>query len=56
VAKIAPFHTDAREYLPRNRQVYHDQDNCFEGQKIKDKHRKPGTGEKERCGFCVGLD
>jgi hypothetical protein len=56
LAKTAPFHTNAQEYPPRQRQVYHDRDECFEGQKIKDKDRKAGTGGKERCGFCIGLD
>ena len=56
MAKVAPFHTDSDEYPPKHREVYHDHDDCFEGNKIKDKHREEGTGGKKRCGFCAGLD
>ena len=32
--KVAPYHTNSREYPPEHRNVYHDHDNCPEGKRI----------------------
>jgi hypothetical protein len=49
------YHTDSPEYEPRHRNVYHDHNNCPEGEKIEKKHRTPGTGGKQRCEKCIKL-
>jgi hypothetical protein len=55
MAKVAAYHTDSEEYLPKHREVYHDHDDCEDGKRIQAKHRKPGTGGKERCKVCIKL-
>lgn len=55
MAKCPPFHTDSEEYEPKHREVYHDNDACYEGKKIEKKHRKDGTGGKGRCKVCQNL-
>lgn len=51
----APFHTDSPEYEPKHREVYHSKDDCSEGKKIQDKHRKAGTGGKKLCEVCAKM-
>lgn len=55
MAKLAPFHTNSEEYLPKHREVYHDHDDCSEGKKIQATHRESGTGGKKRCEICIRL-
>jgi hypothetical protein len=55
MAKVGPYNTDSLEYPPEHRNVYHDHDNCPEGNKILLKHRESGTGGKERCKDCIKL-
>ncbi len=52
MAKVAAFHTDSPEYLPKHRVVYHDKDTCQDGKRIEQEHRKPGTGNKKHCLEC----
>src|SRR5205807_10073458 len=45
VAKVAPYYTITPESgEPRHRDVYHDHDNCSEGQRILPKHTVRGMG------------
>lgn len=53
--KDPPYHTDSLEEPPEHRQVYHDHNDCSEGKKIQQKHRKDGDGGKERCKVCIKL-
>ena len=56
MAKIAPFHTDSKEYSAVYRDVYHDSPKCKDGAKIAPQHRQSGTGKKPRCKMCAQLD
>jgi hypothetical protein len=45
-----PYHTNSDEY-PND--VHHNRDDCYEGKKIKDKHRiENSTGNKPLCKIC----
>ena len=55
MAKVSPFHTDSEEYPMAHREVYHDNDACYEGKKIFHEHRQGGTGGKPLCEVCAGL-
>lgn len=44
---MAKFHSK----LPGT-DVYHDNDSCPEGKKIKKSNREPGTGGLRRCVIC----
>lgn len=55
MGKVYAYHTDSPEYLPQHREVYHDHDDCADGKKIEQKHRKAGTGNKKRCKVCERL-
>jgi Mn-dependent DtxR family transcriptional regulator len=52
MAKVAAFHTNSPEYLPKHREVYHDTDTCPDGKTIQQKHRENGTGNKKICPEC----
>jgi hypothetical protein len=55
MAKVSPYHTNSLEEPPKNREVHHDHDDCFEGKKIEKKHLEKGTGGKPRCKECIKL-
>jgi len=55
MAKVNPFHTNSKEYAPSHHEVYHDEDNCPDGKRIKPEHREDGTGGKRRCLECDKL-
>jgi hypothetical protein len=40
---IPAFHTHSALYEPRHRRVYHDTNDCLDGQMIDKKHRIAGT-------------
>jgi hypothetical protein len=52
VAKVAPFHS----VLETDRQVYHDNDECTEGNNIEAENRRSGTDGRPRCENCKDLD
>jgi hypothetical protein len=52
---MAKYHTDSIEESPKNREVHHDHENCYEGRKILEKHRKDGDGGKPLCDVCKKL-
>ena len=51
----SPFHTNALEYPPHHRNVYHDNEECRYGKEIKSAHRVAGTGNRPRCEECSRL-
>jgi hypothetical protein len=52
MATCSPFHTSE----PETPAVYHDDDECYEGKKIKPWHRVPGKGvNRRRCEVCEDL-
>jgi hypothetical protein len=56
MAKVPPFHATTVESAPRQRQVYHDHDDCPDAMKVRHDLREPGTGNKWRCITCIRLD
>jgi hypothetical protein len=56
VAKVAPYYTITPESgEPRHRDVYHDHDNCSDGQRILPKHTVRGMGGHPKCDECKSL-
>lgn len=53
--KVQPFHTTSTEYGPDHRNVYHDNNQCEQGKRIKPEHRVQGTGNRKKCDFCKDL-
>ncbi len=51
MAKVSPYHSKA----PNDRKVYHDHDNCTEGNNIESYNKVSGTGEYPRCEHCQRL-
>lgn len=51
MAKVSPFHSKR----PNDRNVYHDNDKCTEGNNIESYNRTPGTGGRPRCEHCSRL-
>jgi hypothetical protein len=51
MAKVPPFHSKR----PNDRNVYHDNDRCTEGNNIENYNRVPGTGGRPRCEHCARL-
>jgi hypothetical protein len=53
VAKVGPYYTITPESgEPRHRDVYHDHDDCSDGQRILPKHNVRGTGGRPKCDEC----
>lgn len=50
MAKVPPFHSK----LPGT-QVYHDNNQCTEGNNIEHRNRVPGTGGLPKCDHCKRL-
>ena len=46
------YHTKSPEYGPKNREVYHNNNNCSEEEKIKKDDREPGTDGRPLCKEC----
>jgi hypothetical protein len=56
MAKVAPYHTTTPEGgEPGHRDVYHDQDNCPDGMRIRPWNRVSGTGGRPKCDECKKL-
>lgn len=51
MAKVTPFHS-ARA---NDRNVYHDNDRCTEGNNIEWANRRQGTGGRPQCDHCRRL-
>jgi len=52
MSKVPPFHSS----IPQYRNVYHDDNKCPEGKKIRARNRRPGTDERPRCSHCMRLE
>ena len=54
------YHAERIERYPRDKNVYHDHDNCPSGERIKRKHRESGPCKNRRlcdlCGILNRLD
>ena len=48
MAKVAAFHAEDSD-------VYHDNNQCTEGNNIESRNRKSGTGGKRKCSHCARL-
>ena len=48
MAKVAPFHAVDSD-------VYHDNNQCTEGNNIERENRRSGTGGKRKCDHCKRL-
>jgi hypothetical protein len=48
MAKVAPWHSK----LILDRNVYHDETRCTEGNNIESRNRVAGTGNKPKCHHC----
>ena len=46
------YHTSSLEYPPEHRSVYHNNNDCENGKRIKPEHRESGTGNKRLCKHC----
>jgi hypothetical protein len=53
--KVNPFHTTVVEYSAEHRNVYHDNNQCDDGKRIKPEHRESGTGGRLKCERCKEL-
>lgn len=53
MTKMAPYHTNSMEYPPKQRNVYHDHDDCPDGRRIKPEHRRTGDAGRQRCDECI---
>lgn len=52
MAKISPWYSSR----PRDRNVYHDNDRCPQGEKIDPKYRKAGRRCRLQCPACAKLN
>ncbi len=52
MTKVPPWHS-VRETDPK---VYHDNNECTEGNNIEPKYRRPGTDNRRKCDHCAHLD
>lgn len=50
-----PYHTDTYEYSRTDRAVYHDRDECQDGERILPQHRKRGIALKPHCAKCAEI-
>jgi hypothetical protein len=48
MSKVAPFHSK----LKQDRNVYHDESRCTEGNNIEPRNRVAGTGGRPKCSRC----
>ena len=48
MAKVTPYYTSE----PETPEVYHDDDACPHGQRIKPEHLRYGTGARDLCSWC----
>jgi hypothetical protein len=49
--KVAPYHSTLMED-ERNKNVYHDHNDCSDGLRIKAENRKEGTAGRRHCDEC----
>lgn len=51
MAKVYPYHSSN----PSDPDVYHDHDNCPNGQQIPPHNKRPGEGGYRRCKRCIDM-
>ena len=51
MAKVAPFHSKKKS----DRNVYHDNSSCTEGNNIEPQNKVSGTGGRPKCEHCQRL-
>ena len=56
MAKVDPYHTVTNELSYGQRNVYHDQSECPDGQRIEANNWRWGRGDRSRCDECKKLD
>jgi hypothetical protein len=54
MAKVPAYHSES-EHVPKQREVYHNHDDCPDGKRIFPGNRRPGTGGRPRCKACTHL-
>jgi len=52
--KVAPYHTTVTDYVGE-RYVYHNDDACRDGKRIKPEHRTSGTAGRLLCKECARI-
>ena len=52
MAKVKAYHTVTPEKPHGQRDVYHDDSACPDGQRIERKNRRDGTGNRPKCDWC----
>jgi len=53
--KVNPYHTITPESTdPGHRDVYHDENTCPDGSRIKAENRRSGTDGRPKCDWCKG--
>ena len=55
IMKVNPFYTTTPEHGARHRDVYHDNNQCADGKRIRPEHRVSGTGGRPKCDECKTL-
>lgn len=55
MAKVYPYRTKHPEAGPGHRDVYHDHDDCPDGQRIKPQDLESGKGGRPLCDACKKL-
>ena len=53
--KVNPYHTTVLHYSSEERNVYHNNDACPAGKRIKPEHRTSGTAGRPLCKDCARL-
>lgn len=53
--KVQPYHTKNLEDGEGHRNVYHDNNQCSDGKRIKPENRESGTAGRPKCDECKNL-
>jgi len=52
MAKVADYYSINEAKKPKDKQVYHDNDQCIAGRDIPQNERRPGRGGYRHCNDC----
>lgn len=55
MAKVSPYHTTHLHYSSEERNVYHNDNACPAGRRIKPEHRASGTAGRPLCKDCQNV-
>jgi hypothetical protein len=53
--KVPPYHTSSIHYTSEERNVYHNDNQCPAGKRIKPEHKTAGTANRPLCKDCQRL-